>query len=79
MTKTTQISVPYLLQDDLAGILEEAGFEVGSTGSGIAEYVKDGEMPEPEIGALRAKLADALFGPGGFLNIASHDEEESDE
>ena len=57
----TSIDLPYAVEEEVGYILEEAGFEQGSIGSGVAQWTRDGVIGKEERVELVRKLAEEFF------------------
>ena len=59
--KLTTIDLPHGVMRIVGPILQAAGFCVGTTGGGMCEMERDGEISEDEKRILTAAMSDELF------------------
>jgi hypothetical protein len=57
----TTIELPHKAIQTVGHILEKAGFEVGSVGSGYCQMERMGAITEKEATDLKVQMADELF------------------
>jgi len=59
--KLTTIDLPHKCLERVGGILEDAGFTLGTVGGGYAEMEREGEITETEKQRLIREMAACVF------------------
>ena len=71
----TLIELPHKVLELVGPILQEAGFELGTVGSGWGQMERVGEISEEEKATLTQKMAEELF----TFDVDEFVEEDEDE
>lgn len=75
--KLTTIDLPHKALEIVGPILVEAGFNLGTTGTGFGEMERDGEISDDEAKILVAAMAEELF--DFCVQDIPEDDEDADE
>lgn len=59
--KLTTLDLPHGALKVVGGILQDAGFTLGTVGGGYGEVEREGEISDEEVATLTQKMAAELF------------------